>query len=234
MRFETFALGKMWIGISWFVTLCSFEGTYRLHLQCTPSCLMKMCQLARELLWVTHGHAHTKILFSRYIVRSLTKLNATVTSRLPAGTATKGKLILLFFWSDAWLVSGKRVALGGESCSSSREVTVALKIYQWRHWSIHIKKIRRTVDLVRWYILRCVYVQLFDLNVEKIYGLSHIWICARILLLGCPCMRPWAYRTQRFTSKAFPLAIRFICRYQTTHVIWIMFVIHTGHLVLLG
>jgi hypothetical protein len=35
-------------------------------------------------------------------LRSLTKLNATVTSRLPAGTVVNtGKLILLFLWSDA-------------------------------------------------------------------------------------------------------------------------------------
>jgi hypothetical protein len=38
-------------------------------------------------------------------VRPPIKLNATVTSRLP--NCYLGKLILLFLWSDTWLVSGK-------------------------------------------------------------------------------------------------------------------------------
>jgi hypothetical protein len=44
-----------------------------------------------------------------YTVLSFVNLKATVTSRLPAGTAIKkSKLILLFLWNDTWLVSGKR------------------------------------------------------------------------------------------------------------------------------
>jgi hypothetical protein len=49
-----------------------------------------------------------------YTVRSLIKLNANVTLRLPGGTAIKS--ILLFLWSDTWLVAGK-------SCSAWRLVT---------------------------------------------------------------------------------------------------------------
>jgi hypothetical protein len=66
-------------------------------------------------------------------VRSLIKLNAIVTSRLPAGIA-----IVLVSWFycfyGAVLDSYRKtlVALGGESCSSSREVTGALNFISGR------------------------------------------------------------------------------------------------------
>jgi hypothetical protein len=59
-------------------------------------------------------------------VRSLIKLNAIITSRLPAGTAIK-KVNRFHCFYEAILASYREnlVPLGGESCSSSREVTVA-------------------------------------------------------------------------------------------------------------
>jgi hypothetical protein len=61
----------------------------------------------------------------------LWSFHATVTSRFPAGTA--GELILLFLWSDTWLVSGK-------PCISQRWVTQlqpgsdrCVQLYQWTH-----------------------------------------------------------------------------------------------------
>jgi hypothetical protein len=60
-------------------------------------------------------------------VRSQIKLNATVTFRLPAGTATAH--VSWFYCLERYLtgIGMNLTALGCESCSSRREVTVAFK-----------------------------------------------------------------------------------------------------------
>jgi hypothetical protein len=75
-------------------------------------------------VWKNAGVPLSKPTPAYYIMRSLMKLNATVTSRLPVGTAEKGKLVVFFL---AVLDSYREnfVALAGELCSSTREVTVA-------------------------------------------------------------------------------------------------------------
>jgi hypothetical protein len=69
----------------------------------------------------------------RTTVRSLIKLNATVTFRLPAGTT----VIWLYCFCGAILDSylENLVALGGELCSSSREAgsDSCVQLHQWTH-----------------------------------------------------------------------------------------------------
>jgi hypothetical protein len=67
-------------------------------------------------------------------VRSLIKLNATVTSRLPAGTAIKQLSWFYCFYVRSLTPVGKNlVALGGELCSSRWEPASdsCFQLYQW-------------------------------------------------------------------------------------------------------
>lgn len=75
-------------------------------------------------------HTHITISLTSWMSadqkQKCSKFKATVISQLPAGTAGKlGKVVLLLTWSDTWLVSRNPLALGGEVCSSIREVEVA-------------------------------------------------------------------------------------------------------------
>jgi hypothetical protein len=83
-------------------------------------------------------------------VRSLIKLNATVISRLPAGAA-----VSWFYCFCGTILDPYRenlVALGGESCSSSRETgsDSCVQLYQWTHCTIIYFAFEGTVLCCMW------------------------------------------------------------------------------------